>query len=112
MKTIRFILVVSVCFTLILISCSNDSGIVGKWRGGKYCAEIFKDGRIVVTDSSLGKPTYGTYKFTGNDTIQIDMEGLNPEVLKISLSRNKLVLKRANGETYAVYRRVKSFSMF
>ena len=112
MATFRFLLAVSVCCMLALISCSQDSTIVGKWRRGKYSVEIFEDGRIMTTDASMKKPSEGTYKFIKDDIIRLEFEGSKPEEFKISFSRGKLILTSPDGKTHAVYRRARSFTLF
>ena len=108
MRTLRSLLTVS-CI-LILLACIqeiNNSTLAGKWESDNLVMEMFQDGKIVTGSKKNPEQVEGSYEFIKDDTIRLNLKGSNPEVLKLSLFDDRLTATRADGEVFAIYKRVK-----
>ena len=81
--------------------------IVGQWEATHQTVEIFKDGKIILNNKVKEEISEGSYKFIKDDIIELNFEGSKPEDYSLTLSQDKLILTRANGEIFAVYKRAK-----
>lgn len=101
-----------VCFILLFVSCTSkpENVIVGKWHeiDGTETIEFFKDGTVSVVD--MGMPMGGNYKFIDDTRLRLELGGLGalvgPVVVKVSVSRNELILTMPDGKVLK-YRRAK-----
>ena len=108
MRILRSLLTVS-CI-LILLACIqeiNTSTLAGKWESGNMVMEMFQDGKIVTGSKKNLERVEGSYEFIKDNTIRLNLKGSNPEVLKLSLFDDTLTATRADGEVFAIYKRVK-----
>lgn len=80
--------------------------IVGQWQAANQSVEIFEDGRILINNQLKNERSEGSYKLIQNNMIRLTLKGSQPEDYNLSLTGDKLTLTRANGEIFAVYRRV------
>jgi hypothetical protein len=93
-----------------LLACSpeiNNSTLAGKWETKNMVMEIFQDGKIVFCSDKSPERSEGSYEFIKDDTIRLKLKGSNPEVLKLSLFDDRLTATHADGEIFAIYKRVK-----
>ena len=108
MRTLRSLLTVS-CI-LILLACIqeiNTSTLAGKWESENMVMEMFQDGKIVSGSKKSLDRAEGSYEFIKDNTIRLNLKGSDPEVLKLSLFDDRLTATRADGEVFAIYKRVK-----
>lgn len=94
----------------LLVSCSSESAIVGKWSeiGGTETIEFFKDGTVSVVDNGITMG--GSYKFVEKDRIKLELSGLGalagPIVAKVSIKGDELTFTMPDGEV-SKYKRAK-----
>ena len=115
MKNVR--LMFSVGCMLILISCGNKApdiknpAIVGMWEGNNQAFEMYPDGKISFTDTATRDISKGWYTFIDEKTIRITLNGGNPQVFKISISGDTLMVDSVSANDSAEYKRVNKRSM-
>ena len=109
MITLR--LLFAVCCVFMLIAGEQNAQeikkptIVGQWEATNQTVEIYEDGKIILSNKAKKETSEGSYKLIKNNMIRLNFEGSKPEDYSLSLSQNKLILTRANGEIFAVYKR-------
>ncbi len=112
MSHIRIAFFVLLSAVLMLqISCTSsglEKEIIGKWVeiDGSEKMEFFKDGTIMVTESSLNMS--GKYSFLEKNRIKVELGGLGmlagPQIAAIEISNEQLTITEPNGKK-SVYRR-------
>ena len=109
MITLRLLFAVC-CFLMLTAGEQNaqeitKASIVGQWEAANQTVQIFKDGKILVNNKVTKETSEGSYQLTKDNLIRLNLEGSKPEDYHLSLSQDKLILTRANGEIFAVYKR-------
>ena len=111
MITLRLLFVVC-CVFMLMAGESNaqeikKSAIVGQWEAANQTVEIFEDGKILLSNKVKKETSEGSYQLIKDNIIRLNWEGSKPEDYNLTLSQDKLILTRANGEIFAVYKRAK-----
>ena len=114
MSQIRDALFVLACAVLMVLSSCTPSGlekgIIGKWVeiDGSEKMEFFKDGTIIVTESTLNMS--GKYSFLEKDRIKVELGGLGmlagPQIATIEIANEQLTITEPDGKK-SVYKREK-----
>lgn len=114
MSRIRNALFVLLCAVLMAqVSCTSsrlEKEIIGKWTeiSGNEKMEFFKDGTIMVTESSLNMS--GKYSFPEKNRIKVELGGFGmiagPLIATIEITNEQLTITEPNGKK-SVYRREK-----
>ena len=105
------ILVFAVGCIFMLISCRKKTpeiknpAILGKWKGDTHTVEMFKDGKVILTDKIKKKQATGSYKFIDDDIVRVKIKGSKPKEFKVSISQDKIIVIRADGVFVAEYKR-------
>jgi len=104
----NYLIVVLILF--MLVSCSLETSIVGKWNeiDGNETMEFFKDGTVSVNSGYVN--TSGSYSLVDNDRIKLTFNGLfalaGPVVADISVHGDEMAITMPNGKT-SKYKRAK-----
>jgi uncharacterized protein (TIGR03066 family) len=105
--------------TLLFAEEKEKDLIVGKWEPAKevkrvsIVLEFTKDGKLKMDISSGGQglTLEGTYKFTDDTTMQIDLDLADKKELKkvkvVKVTKDELVLKDEGKEEEEKYKKVK-----
>ena len=98
MKAVR--LLVTVCFVLILASCSLKPmwDMAGKWQQveGSGTVEFSKNGTVTISDGTTSFTT--KFLFVDPEHMRIDLGSLGGVVMKVSVSKEELVVTQPSGE--------------
>ena len=109
--TVCCVLVFAVCCIFMLISCRKKTpaiinpAILGKWKADTHTIEMFKDGKVILTDKIKKKQATGSYEFIDNDIVRVKIKGSKPKEFKVSISQDKIIVIRADGVFVAEYKR-------
>ena len=114
MRTVSLLFVVCCVFMLTAGEQNaqeiKNPSIVGQWEAANQTVEIFEDGKIIFSNKVKKEISEGSYKLIKDNMIRLNFEGSKPEDYSLSLSQDKLILTRANGEIFAVYKRAEQTS--
>jgi hypothetical protein len=107
-----FLTVAASCIFLSLARAQNapenqKPNIVGQWQAANQSVEIFEGGKILLNNQLKNERSEGSYTLIKSNVIRLKLQGSQPEDFNLSLSGDKLTLTRANGEIFAVYKRIK-----
>lgn len=111
--TVSCILVFALCCILILISCRKKTqeiknpAILGKWKGDTQIVEMLEDGKVILTDKLRKERVTGSYEFIDDDIVRLKLKGSKQKDFKVSISQDKLIVTRTDGDFVAEYKRVK-----
>jgi hypothetical protein len=95
----------------MLISCRKKTpeiknpAILGKWKGDTHTVEMFKDGKVILTDKIKKEQATGSYEFIDDDTVRVKLKGSKQKEFKVSISQDKIIVTRADGVFVAEYKR-------
>ena len=101
----------AVCCIFMLISCRKKTpeiknpAILGKWKGDTHTVEMFKDGKVILTDKIKKERATGSYEFIDDDIVRVKLKGSKPKEFKVSISQDKIIVTRADGVFFAEYKR-------
>jgi len=107
------ILAFAACCILVLVSCREKTpaiinpAILGKWETSDQTVEIFKDGKFILTDKIKKEGLTGSYEYFDDDTISVKLKGSKRKDFKISISQDKIIVNKVDGEFVAEYKRAK-----
>lgn len=91
---------IAVCFILSIASCSLKPmwDIAGKWQQveGKGTVEFSKNGTVTLNDGAASFTT--KYMFADPRNMKVDLGPLGEVVMKVSVSKDELVVTHPNGE--------------
>jgi hypothetical protein len=90
-----------------------ETAIIGKWEavGLHETIEFFKEGTVIMDSEERSISVVGKYKFVDDDTIRIDLGGLEalagPTIFKVTFSsKDVLILSDREGIPICNYRRI------
>ena len=109
-------LIFLVFFVFILFACqeqqigtpvTNKAPLVGKWQSGPRTFEVFKDGKLVLTDTLKRESTTGSYQFINDIVFRVKLSALGTHDYKAYIHENKLFLTSLDDNSFIGYTRVK-----
>ena len=92
-------LAVLLSFGMVLVGCSSERQLLGRWQGSDGTVEFFSDGR-----GSFDGDTFGWTVSRGR--VRLDFGSWQYETVRFRVSGSTLTLTFDDGETYS-FRRVR-----
>ena len=96
MRKIVFIIAFILVFSGLVIACSRQSPLVGKWQDNRVIAEFFKDGKYTFTGPYTET---GTWRDLGNKQMEVESRGISLAG-SYEIKNGVLTLSFINGDKY------------